>query len=141
MRSNFYVNDLLKSVDDPKTAKILVKDAVSMYKSGGFDLTKFISNNKKLLTFIPENQRRYHLENADLIGDLPIEKALGIQWTIPEVSFTFIIQMNRRPLTKRKTLSIIISIYDLLEFPSSFVLEEGNGFKPCATRMWTGMML
>ena len=90
---------------------------------------------------IPKNQRRYHLENADLIGDLPIEKALGIQWTIPEVSFTFIIQMNRRPLTKRKTLSIIISIYDLLEFPSSFVLEEGNGFKPCATRMWTGMML
>ena len=141
MRSNFYVNDLLKSVDDPKTAKILVKDAVSMYKSGGFDLTKFISNNKKLLMFIPENQRRYHLENADLIGDLPIEKALGIQWTIPEVSFTFIIQMNRRPLTKRKTLSIISSIYDLLEFPSSFVLEEGNGFKPCATRMWTGMML
>ena len=135
------MNDLLKSVDDPKTAKILVKDAVSMYKSGGFDLTKFISNNKKLLMFIPENQRRYHLENADLIDDLPIEKALGIQWTIPEVSFTFIIQMNRRPLTKRKTLSIISSIYDLLEFPSSFVLEEGNGFKPCATRMWTGMML
>ena len=135
------MNDLLKSVDDPKTAKILVKDAVSIYKSGGFDLTKFISNNKKLLMFIPENQRRYHLENADLIGDLPIEKALGIQWTIPEVSFTFIIQMNRRPLTKRKTLSIISSIYDLLEFPSSFVLEEGNGFKPCATRMWTGMML
>ena len=135
------MNDLLKSVDDPKTAKILVKDAVSMYKSGGFDLTKFISNNKKLLMFIPENQRRYHLENADLIGDLPIEKALGIQWTIPEVSFTFIIQMNRRPLTKRKTLSIISSIYDLLEFPSSFVLEESNGFKPCATRMWTGMML
>ena len=135
------MNDLLKSVDDPKTAKILVKDAVSMYKSGGFDLTKFISNNKKLLMFIPENQRRYHLENADLIGDLPIEKALGIQWTIPEVSFTFIIQMNRRPLTKRKTLSIISSIYDLLEFPSSFVLEESNGFKPCATRMRTGMML
>ena len=135
------MNDLLKSVDDPKTAKILVKDVVNMCKSGRFDLTKFISNNRKLLMSIPENQRRYHLENADLIGDLPIEKALGIQWTIPEVSFTFIIQMNRRPLTKRKTLSIISSIYDLLEFPSSFVLEEGNGFKPCATRMWTGMML
>ena len=90
---------------------------------------------------IPENQRRYHLENADLIGDLPIEKALGIRWTIPEVSFTFIIQMNRRPLTKRKTLSIISSIYDLLEFASLFVLQEGNGFKPCTTRMWTEMML
>ena len=28
VRSNFYVDDLLKSVDDPKTAMILVKNVV-----------------------------------------------------------------------------------------------------------------
>ena len=42
VRSNFYVDDLLKSVDDPKTAMILVKNVVDKCKSG--DLTKFISN-------------------------------------------------------------------------------------------------
>ena len=44
----------------------------------------------------------------------PSEKALGIQWNIPDDSFTFNIQVNIRPLTKRKMLSIISSIYDPL---------------------------
>ena len=44
-RSNFYVDDLLTSVDNPKTAMILVKNVADMCKSGGFHLTKFTSNN------------------------------------------------------------------------------------------------
>ena len=58
-----------------------------------------------------------------MIGDLPAEKALGIQWNIHDDSFTFNIQMNRRPLTKRKMLSIISSIYDPLGLASPFVVE------------------
>ena len=123
VRSNFYVDDLLKSVDNPKTAMILVKNVVDMCKSGGFHLTKFISNNRELLISIPEDQRRNDVKNADLIGDLPAEKALGIQWNISDDSFTFNIQVNRRPLTKRKMLSIISSIYDPLGLASPFVLE------------------
>ena len=123
VRSNFYVDDLLKSVDNPKTAMILVKNVVDMCKSGGFHLTKFISNNRELLISIPEDQRRNDVKNADLIGDLPAEKALGIQWNISDDSFTFNIQVNRRPLTKRKMLSIISSIYDPLGPVSPFVLE------------------
>ena len=38
VRRNFYVADLLKSADDPKTAIILVKNVVDMCKSGGFHL-------------------------------------------------------------------------------------------------------
>ena len=78
---------------------------------------------RELLIFIPEDQRRNGVKNADLIGDLPAEKALGIQWNIPDDSFTFNIQVNRRPLTKRKMLSIISSIYDPLGLASPFVLE------------------
>ena len=40
---------------------------------------------------------------------------------------------------KRKMLSIISSIYDLLELASSFVLEGGNCFKGYATNMCYGM--
>ena len=79
VKNNFYVDDLLKSVDDPKTAIILEKNAVDMCKSGGFCLTKFISSNRKLLMYIPEDQRRNGVKNAYLIGDLPTEKALVIQ--------------------------------------------------------------
>ena len=113
----------MKSVDDPKTAMILVKNVVDMCKNGGFHLTKFISNNRKLLMYILEGQRRNGAKNADLIDDLPTGKALGIQWNIPDDSFTFNIQVNRRPLTKIKMLSIISSIYDPLGLASPFVLE------------------
>ena len=78
VRSNFYVDDLLKSVDNPKTAMILVKNVVDMCKSGGFHLTKFISNNRELLISIPEDQRRNGVKDADLTNDRPAEKVLGI---------------------------------------------------------------
>ena len=121
--SNFYVDDLLKSVDNLKTAMIIVKNVLDMCKSGQFYLTKFISNNRKLLISIPEDQRRNGVKNADLIDDLPAEKALGIQWNIPYDSSTFNIQLNRRPLAKRKVRSIISSIYNPLGLASSFLLE------------------
>ena len=123
VRSNFYVDDLLKSVDNPKTGMILVKNVVDMSRSGGFHLTKFISNNRELLISIPEDQRRNGVKSADLIGDLPAEKALGILWNIPDDSSTFNIQVNRRPLTKRQMLSIISSICDPLGLARPFVLE------------------
>ena len=113
----------MKSVDDPKNAMIPVKNVVDMNKSGGFHLTKFISNNRELLISISENQRRNRVKNADLIGDLPTEKVLDIQSNIPDEFFTFNIQVNRRPLPKRKMLSIISSIYDPLGLASPFVLE------------------
>ena len=113
----------MKSVDDPKNAMIPVKNVVDMNKSGGFHLTKFISNNRELLISISEDQRRNRVKNADLIGDLPTEKVLDIQSNIPDEFFTFNIQVNRRPLPKRKMLSIISSIYDPLGLASPFVLE------------------
>ena len=60
------MDDSLKSVDDLSAAKILVKNVVDMCKSGGFHLTKFISNNRELLMNIFDNQTRY-VKNADLI--------------------------------------------------------------------------
>ena len=113
----------MKSVDDPKNAMIPVKNVVDMNKSGGFHLTKFISSNRELLISISEDQRRNRVKNADLIGDLPTEKVLDIQSNIPDEFFTFNIQVNRRPLSKRKMLSIISSIYDPLGLASPFVLE------------------
>ena len=50
---------------------------------------------------IPEDQRRNGVKNADLISDLPIEKALSIQWNIPDDSFFFNIQVNGRLFLER----------------------------------------
>ena len=46
-----------------------------------------------MLVSIPEDQRRNSVKNADLIGDLPAEMTLGIQWNTFDDSFTFNIQV------------------------------------------------
>lgn len=79
VKNNFYVDDLLKSIDSPKTAMILVKKVVDIYNSDGFYLRKFIYSNRQLLISILEGQRKYSVKNAYLTGDIPTEKALGIQ--------------------------------------------------------------
>ena len=72
------MDDFLESVHDPKTAMILLKNVVDMCKCDGFYLTKFISNNRKLLMSAPEDQRGNGVNNADFIDDPPTEKTLGI---------------------------------------------------------------
>ena len=54
LHNSFYVNDLLKSVGYINITKKLVKDVISMRKSGGFNLAKFVSNSMELLQSIPK---------------------------------------------------------------------------------------
>ena len=51
---NNYVDDLLESVSNINLAKQLVKDVISMCKSGGF---KFVFSSKELLQSILQQQR------------------------------------------------------------------------------------
>ena len=94
-----------------------------MCKSGGFNLTKFMSNSKELLATIPEEKRKEGVKDKDLSGDLPNDKALGICWNIEKDTFSFKINLDRKPITKRGLLSMISSIYDPLGYAAPFVLE------------------
>ena len=49
-----------------------------MCASGGFKLTKFLSNSKQVLQPIDEADRRQGVKDKDLIDDLPAEQALGV---------------------------------------------------------------
>ena len=120
---NFYVDDLLKSMKDVQSARQLVQKVINMCKSGGFNLTKFLSNSKELLATIPEEKRKEGVKDKDLSGDLPNDKALGICWNIEKDTFSFKINLDRKPITKRGLLSMISSIYDPLGYAAPFVLE------------------
>ena len=78
LQKNFYADNLLKSSKDVEAAKELVKDVMTMCKTGGFHLTKFISNSKKLILSIPKSQIGIGVKDQDLSGQLPNEKALGM---------------------------------------------------------------
>ena len=55
--------------------------------------------------------------------DLPIERALGVQWCVESDTFRFRITIKDKPLTRRGILSIISSIYDPLGFAAPFALK------------------
>ena len=76
-----------------------MKDVISMCRSGGFNLIKFVSNSKELLQSIPEQQRRQGPKDKDLSGDLPTDKALGICWNVADDTFSFKIKLDRTSLT------------------------------------------
>ena len=115
---NFYMDDLLKSIKYVQTAKQLVEN-VNMCKSGGFNLTKFMSNTKELLATIPEEKRK-DVKDKDLSGDLPNNKPLGICWDI-EDTFSFKINLDGKPIAQRGLLSR--SIYNPLGFATPSVLD------------------
>ena len=113
---NFYVDDLLKSVESEEIAIQLIKDVSKMCVEGGFNPTKFICNRKAVLQSVPECHRRSGVKNTDLDGSLPEERALGIYWDIDKDTFKFKINLTEKSITRRRMLSIISSIYDPLGF-------------------------
>ena len=100
LAKNFYVDNLLKSAPDAQSAISLIKAVTKMCKAGGFKLGKFISNNTVVLKSLQEGQRRKGVKDAGLSsGELPVERALGVQWIIDEDTFRFKIVAEEKPLT------------------------------------------
>ena len=57
VRRNFYVGDCLKSVSNEDEAVRLVKQLRELLAKGGFKLTKWLSNSKRVVESIPEGDR------------------------------------------------------------------------------------
>ena len=57
LRRNFYVDDMLKSVPTEEKAINMIKGVKSIYKKGGFSLMKFVSNSRKMIKSIPDEDR------------------------------------------------------------------------------------
>ncbi|CAB4017090.1 Hypothetical predicted protein, partial [Paramuricea clavata] len=81
LRKNFYVDDGLKSVSSNREAVTLIRQAKEMCGRGGFNLCKFISNRRKVIEEIPQHDRADAVKDLDLEA-LPIERTLGVQWSI-----------------------------------------------------------
>ena len=123
LRRNFYVDDCLRSVSAEATAKEQIKGLRKACTSGGFHLTKFICNRRSVLESIPENERSKDVKALDLQYDnLPIERALGVQWCVESDTFKFRITVKDKPITRRGILSVVSSIYDPLGFAAPFTL-------------------
>lgn len=63
--NNFYVDDCLKSVEHTAHAIALYKDLKALCASGGFNLTKWISNSREFLAFLPEDEKAKEVRAVD----------------------------------------------------------------------------
>ncbi|XP_022784666.1 LOW QUALITY PROTEIN: uncharacterized protein LOC111325175 [Stylophora pistillata] len=79
VEKNFYVDDALPSFKDENLAARAASSLAEMLVSGGFRLTKFMSNSKDTLSKIPAERRAKPELNLDL-DELPVERALGVRW-------------------------------------------------------------
>lgn len=119
----FYVDDCLVSVVTEEEAVSLYKELISLCASGGFSLTKWMTNRPGVLESIPKNHRAKGMEGLNMTFDsLPVERVLGVEWCIQSDSFKFKIVLKNRPLTRRGILSTVSSIYDPLGMLSPVVL-------------------
>ena len=95
-----------------------------MAKAGGFKLTQFHSNNREVLSMIPNSERSKHLKDLDLSSNpIPSERALGMNWCPESDTFGFKIKLKENPITRRGILSTISSIYDPLGIAAPYLLE------------------
>ena len=121
---NFYVDDMLKSSKDVTTAIELIKKVQGICKAGGFNLTKFLSNNIEVIKSIPEEYCRSNIDFKELeCGEAQKERALGVIWNIQKDTFGFRISLKQKPATKRGMLSELSSVYDPLGLAAPFILK------------------
>lgn len=121
VKRNFYVDDALPSTDSEASAGKLASEMTEILARGGFNLTKFTSNSKSVLSLIPEERRANPRLNLDL-EELPVERALGVRWFAETDELGFEVKDLVRPETKRGILSTICSLYDPLGFASPVTL-------------------
>lgn len=72
----------------------------SLWKEGGFNLTKLWRNHLEFLKSIPHEYKKDILKWEDLnLGILPEDKALGVKKDIQENTLRFNIKMNDKQAT------------------------------------------
>lgn len=102
---------------------MLYQQLTDVCAKGGFRLDKWVCNDRSVLSQIPEENRAKDVKMLDLSRDqLPMEKALGVQWDVERDVFTFSIMNKHKPLTRRGILSSVCSIYDPLGFLAPVIL-------------------
>ena len=86
----------------------------------GFHLTKRISNSTEVLDEIPVEERSSSVLNLNKDVSL---RVLGVKWDFISDNFQFETCIKSKPLTRRRILSIVSSLFDPLGFVALVILS------------------
>ena len=105
------MDDLLKSLPTEEEATKLALELIDLVSSGGFRLTKFMSNSRNVLAQLPPEYilctLREHQPFNFHLDSLP----LGVLWTVEQDSLEMKVVTKQLPPTKRGILKQIATIY------------------------------
>ena len=105
---NFYMDDLFKSVDLVERNIKLCYDLTELCRKGKFRLTKWISNDRRVIENIPGTERAASVKAIKRCTDMPVERsrAFSVGWDIQRDHFTFTIKQRKPAYTRRQLLII-----------------------------------
>ncbi|XP_076810887.1 uncharacterized protein LOC143453439 [Clavelina lepadiformis] len=121
VKQNFYVDDCLKSVNSVEEAIQLAREIGPLLASGGFHLTKYLSNCKELLSVVDRDDLMPSLVNMDL-DKMPVERALGVYWNTATDVFEITVDVKPKPSTRRGILSMMSQVFDPMGYVQPFFL-------------------
>ncbi|XP_054706658.1 uncharacterized protein LOC129216470 [Uloborus diversus] len=78
VKTDFYMDDLLTGADSTSEARNIVLEMNELMKKGGFTLRKWLSNDPKVIEFLPEDLKATIYPKE--LGEEHSIKVLGIEW-------------------------------------------------------------
>ena len=117
---NIYVDDVCCSCKSVDAAISLVSQLSSLLESGGFHLTKFLSNNDAVLSSVPQEELAREVDLASCT--FPAQKALGVYWNPQTDRLMVKVCIKQLSCTRRGVMSMIAQTYDPLGLIQPFLL-------------------
>lgn len=111
VRTDSYMDDVCSSVPSEESAVQLQQELIGLFKSGGFELSKWASNSKAVLCNVPNENKIQNCIEWD--NDVSL-KVLGLKWNPVNDVFVFQVNVTERLCTKRNVLKLTASIFDVL---------------------------
>ena len=124
VEENFYMDDLLKSCSNIEEAANLAQDLTAMLGRGGFNLTKWTSNDKSLNQLLPGNVNNLEKQSVQLGGEQ--QSLLGLQWDITEDKLRICRGLKVKSSDKwthRKILSTVSGVFDPIGLAAPYTIR------------------
>ena len=116
VKNDFFVNDLVTAVNNEYEGEKCIKEIDKLMDSGGFNLTKWASNNKSLLKNITKNKLSPGIIDLDFGSCMvPMQKTLGVFWDMNDSKDFLIAKVkcfNKGKVTRRTCLSDAFKLFD-----------------------------
>ncbi|RXN13836.1 hypothetical protein ROHU_037202 [Labeo rohita] len=121
---DFYVDDGLKSVPTAEEAVDLLKRTQEMLASSNLRLHKIATNSPAVMKAFPAEDHVKDLKDVDLEKDTPpIQRSLGLSWNLKNDTFTFRVDSEKKPFTRRGVLATVNSVFDPLGLAAPVTIQ------------------